>query len=386
MNGKSKSVFVVVALLACGVARAQAYQFPPDPIAPTSVSECNALYDQYRSIFQQVVARARAAGDSAWEIVKQSGTSSESNSLYEQAGRLHDEASEVLSEGNAARLRCMRQVYAYQANQAAENRDADVRRLGSAGKYTTDFGGKVADASAKNGLKTLETLRDVPPGMAALAGTVGKTWEIGGMLHDFSGRGGAGGYLKQVVGGVASLEQWGPLRSFMVKSALSELLSINKAATSAWQAEMSAFNEDSGLGRLVSDARQADNARFAGTAPASGLSVRDTMADDELEAYREHQGMYVGRGKAYEEALAEVQREYRKAMSRPAPQQSARPAPQQSARQSGGTRYSALQCSQLRQQIQYYYSILPQYDAAGQGQLIRMGINENQRAYDTGCR
>ncbi|ESY76878.1 hypothetical protein X739_33490 [Mesorhizobium sp. LNHC220B00] len=377
MKGKSKSVLVAVTALlaAAAVAPAQGYQFPPDPIAPTSQSECDAVYEQYSSIAQQLIARAKAAGDMAWEIVMQSGADSQSNSLYAEAGRLHDEVSEVQSQGSAARLRCMRQLYAYQANQAAEKRDGDIGRLGEPGHYAADLGGKVGSSSAKNGLKTLVTLPEVPAGLAALARASGKAIEIGGRISDLSGRGGAGGYLKQAVDGLDYLGQWGSLRSFMVKASLGELLNINKAATSSWQAEMSAFNEDSGLGRLVSDARQAENARFAGTAPSSGT---DALADDELEAYRENRGMYVGRGKAYDEAVAEVQREYRKAMSRPAPRQ-----PSQ---QSAGTRYPAWKCQQLQAQIQEYYRVLPQYDAAGQGAAIRMGIDGNQSEYDRGCR
>lgn len=380
MKRKLASVIAVsLALLASGeTAHALEYQLPSDPISPTSASECDDVYGQYSAIADQVASRAKSAGDMAWEIVKQAGPyDPQAQSLYAQSGQLFDEASQIRSAGSAARLRCMRQVYAYQADHPDEQR---LGSYGSPGKYAADLSGPVAKAAAVNGFKTLDKLGAVSPDMAALASTFGKVTKIGGIVSDLSGRGGVAGYVKQLTEGVGYAGQWGPLRSFMVKNSLRELLEINSAATSALQSELSAF-DSSGLGSLVSDARQADNALLAGNVPTSGLSGTDTLSDDELEAYRENQGMYAGRGKAYEDALAEVQREYQRQTSQRATRQ-----PRQLGRQSAGTRYSALQCNQLQQQIQEYYSLLPQYDAAGQGAMIRMGINANQSAYNRGCR
>ncbi|WP_296747205.1 hypothetical protein [Mesorhizobium sp.] len=371
MKGKLASVVTVslALLVPGGMARALEYQLPSDPISPTSASECDEVYDQYSAIADQVGTRAKAAGDQAWAIVLQSGPGDpEAKSLYAQSGQLFDEASQIRSEGSAARLRCMKQVYAYQASHQDEQR---LGSYGSPGKYAADLSGPVAKAAALNGIKTLDELGKIPPDLAIFE----KVNKIGETVSDLSGRGGAGGYLSQLVGGVSDLQQWGPLRTFMVKNSLRELLAINSAATSALQSELSSF-DSSEIDRMVSDARRADSTLLSGNVPASGSSGADTLSDEELEAYREHQGMYAGRGEAYEEAVASMQREYRKVVGRPASNGGGR----------SGTRYSATQCQQLLEQIQEYNQLLPQYSAAGQGAMIQMGINANQSACNRGCR
>jgi hypothetical protein len=51
---------------------------------------------------------------------------------------------------------------------------------------------------------------------------------------------------------------------------------------------------------------------------------------------------------------------------------------------SGGA--NSTQCAQLLSQISQYRSILPAYQAQGQGAPIQNGINQNQAAYDQMCR
>jgi hypothetical protein len=170
----------------------------------------------------------------------------------------------------------------------------------------------------------------------------------------------------------------------MYQASLGEFFGVNEAAGAAYQARDEAFNGPSGIEGLVAQSRAGEAVQTDVAVPVAGMSVQDSFSEEELQAYREHQGMYVGRGKAYEEVLALVQREYRKEMHRPANPRTARKGGGKSS--GGGRKYSATQCRQLLAQIQEYRRVLPAYSAAGQGGPIRMGIQANQRAYNAGCR
>lgn len=369
MKQRRAIVLVTTALLVAPMsARAQEYQLPQDPVSPMSRSECKALLGQYLSIAKNVAEQAKSSGNAAWQIVLQmNGSNYKSSSLYARSQKLYDDAFKIRGDGSKAYVRCLRQVAALEASLAeerrAESKDGTVPSDGPKG-YAAMLGDIVADTTPAK----------------ALSDMYRKVSEVGNILSALSDRGGFEGYMGQATNGISGTTGRSTARTFMTQASLGQYFGVNEAASAAYQGKSAALDGPSGIGDLVSHARAEESALIEPSAPVAGMSVQDNFSEDVLQAYRDHQGMYVGRGKAYEEALATVQREYKKTKRR-----TAKP---KTARRSGsdGRKYSATQCGQILAQIQHLRSILPAYSAAGQGGPILTTIQGNQREYNSGCR
>jgi hypothetical protein len=124
---------LLTSLMLPQLATAETIQLPGDPIAPTDARECDAVLEQYRAIFNQLMERARQLVEQAHQIAQSSGSPvsqwNEMVPLYKRSEAIETDAYKIMSLGNNAKLRCIEKVNAYKTQQSAERQQqAEAQR------------------------------------------------------------------------------------------------------------------------------------------------------------------------------------------------------------------------------------------------------------------
>lgn len=345
---------LLVLAIACGsTTLASAYTLPVEPFAPTSREECYRFYDQYQPILQSLRDEARETGNQAWDVTVQSG-SDKARPLYDKANALRSEHSRVLSEAANARNRCLSNVAA-RDRQSSEEFQSTRQALRSVPEtYASNLAKRVPEALRIPGAGSFDRLWSLGSAYDALQASTSR--------HDR-----LSSAVDLVLPEVARFGRWNDFQSFMVESALSSVIEINKAATADFQATMDNFNEAEALRQAAGFSRDVNlaasrQARFFKGNVSTNFLQSDDLGQILEKARAAVDAMYAQRGQAYVQAIQqaaaarEVQaaREARAAREERAAKAAANRSASSSRRSENARKsYNAQQCQIDRDQLEF---------------------------------
>ena len=318
----SRSAFIasllLLAVAATGVG-ALDLNLPHDPISPKSQEECRALYARYHQVWDQLRAEAKAEGDKAWSIASSGqylgpgGARERSRPHYRRANQLHEQASNVLSQGAQARNRCMTQVRNYLRQEQRRQQDERTRiRITTSGSQSDGtFANTAAVLDGLPGHAGYHALRGV--GLAGLQAfqRTGRRYAVGGEVYRLptnshamsvaetlfritevgsvvlgSRTSGHSAFLP--TGAAFGLEavdrfaRWNQLQQVLFRASVGLLLNIQSAASADLDAAFAAFDRDFNLRtmeRRMSTSSGIETARYQ-----TALRGAPNVPDDNLAA------------------------------------------------------------------------------------------------------
>ncbi|WEX09054.1 hypothetical protein [Chelativorans sp. AA-79] len=386
------------------------YTLPIEPIAPTLATECHEINAQFMAVRDQIAEVADTKEDQARQHAndRRFGIS---ETLYKEAGLLQEEALKILMEASRARVRCLRQVRAYQISQS-DHQEIE-RTQDMTGGLPADLGDRTleaVDAPLQRYEKTGSASAEAAQGMKTLRKSAG----VVDRMERIAARGGIFSGVDADIGSglFGTSSAWEAARAFGVRASLSVMKGLHASALvhlGSSQRFSSGQTLGSGVEELLRHARQEEAAMLRGGAFRYDMDdvIRKASRDPDLlstlqDSLIAAEDLISSRGNASEIAMrppptrkaATKEPATREAAPKEAAATRAAPKRSRQVRQSAPApradarpreRRAPNRCEQLLAQIAKFERLHEAYRAQGFGSLVEWGLRTKRAEYNGGC-